>query len=74
MLSLLTVAALGLTLAAEPPQRIVSTAPSITEMPFALGAGDRMVGVATDCRSPQEAQRKPKIGMIIAMLGGPFFL
>ncbi len=45
-----------------PPQRIVSTAPSITEMLYALGLGDRVVGVTTYCRYPPEAARKPKIG------------
>ena len=44
------------------PQRIVSTAPSITEMLYALGLGDRVVGVTTYCRYPPEAQQKPKIG------------
>jgi outer membrane cobalamin receptor/ABC-type Fe3+-hydroxamate transport system substrate-binding protein len=44
------------------PQRIVSTAPSITEMLYALGLGDRVVGVTTFCRYPPEAARKPKIG------------
>jgi iron complex transport system substrate-binding protein len=45
-----------------PPQRIVSTAPSITEMLYALGLGDRVVGVTRYCRYPPEAQLKPKIG------------
>jgi len=45
-----------------PPERIVSTAPSITQMLYALGLGDRVVGVTTYCRYPPEAQRKPKIG------------
>jgi iron complex transport system substrate-binding protein len=49
-------------LAASPPQRIVSTAPSITEMLYALGLGDRVVGVTRYCRYPPEAQLKPKIG------------
>jgi iron complex transport system substrate-binding protein len=44
------------------PQRIVSTAPSITEMLFALGLGDRVVAVTTYCRYPPEAAAKPKIG------------
>ncbi len=44
------------------PQRIVSTAPSITEMLYALGLGDRVVGVTRFCRYPPEAQLKPKIG------------
>jgi iron complex transport system substrate-binding protein len=48
--------------AAGPPQRIISTAPSLTEMLFALGLGDRVVGVTTYCFYPPEARRKPKIG------------
>jgi iron complex transport system substrate-binding protein len=44
------------------PQRIVSTAPSITELLYALGLGDRVVGVTRYCRYPPEAQSKPKIG------------
>jgi iron complex transport system substrate-binding protein len=47
---------------ALPPQRIVSTAPSITELLYALGLGDRVVGVTRFCRYPPEAQLKPKIG------------
>lgn len=50
------------TWAAEPPRRIVSTAPSITEMLYALGLGDRVVGVTTYCHYPPEARLKPKIG------------
>ena len=44
------------------PQRIVSTAPSITEILYALGLGARVVGVTRFCRYPPEAQKKPKIG------------
>jgi iron complex transport system substrate-binding protein len=44
------------------PQRIVSTAPSVTELLYALGLGDRVVGVTRYCRYPPEAQLKPKIG------------
>ena len=43
-------------------QRIVSTTPSITEILYALGLGDRVVGVTRYCRYPPEAQSKPKIG------------
>lgn len=49
-------------LATSPPRRIVSTAPSITEILFALGLGDRVVGVTVYCRYPPAAQRLPKIG------------
>lgn len=59
--AILAVATISPSLAAT-PQRIVSTAPSITEMLFALGAGDRVVGVTTYCRFPAEARQKPKIG------------
>jgi iron complex transport system substrate-binding protein len=53
--------AFATTLAAQ-SQRIVSTAPSITELLYALGLGDRVVGVTRYCRYPPEAQTKPKIG------------
>jgi len=44
------------------PQRIVSLAPSITEVLFALGLGDRVIGVTTYCDYPPEATAKEKIG------------
>lgn len=48
--------------AAGPPKRIISTAPSITEILFALGLGDRVVGVTQYCRYPKEVSRVPRIG------------
>lgn len=42
--------------------RAVSTAPSVTENIFAVGAGDRLVGVTTFCNYPEEAKAIPKIG------------
>jgi iron complex transport system substrate-binding protein len=44
------------------PARIVSTFPSVTETLFALGAGDRVVGVSIYCRYPPAALALPKIG------------
>jgi iron complex transport system substrate-binding protein len=44
------------------PQRIVSHVPSITETLFALGLGDRVVGVSDYCNYPEEAKLKPSIG------------
>jgi iron complex transport system substrate-binding protein len=49
-------------LCAQAPKRIVSTAPSITELLYALGLGDRVVGVDRFSRFPPEALQKPKIG------------
>jgi len=63
----MTTAIVWLALVAAPaafgqPQRLVSTAPSITELLYALGLGDRVAGVTRFCRYPPEAQKKPKIG------------
>ncbi|MBA7654003.1 Vitamin B12-binding protein [subsurface metagenome] len=44
------------------PQRIVSIAPSHTEILFALGLGDRVVGVTRYCNYPEEAKEKEQIG------------
>jgi len=44
------------------PQRIVSMAPSITETVFALGCGNRLVGVTDFCHFPPEAKAIPKVG------------
>ena len=43
-------------------KRVVSTAPSVTEMIFAVGAGDRLVGVTTFCDYPEDAKSIAKIG------------
>lgn len=52
----------SLPLTAAGPARIVSTSPSITETLFALGLGDRVVGVSSYCRYPAAALRLPKVG------------
>ena len=44
------------------PQRIISLAPSNTEVLFFLGLGDRVVGVTTYCDYPEAAKVIPKIG------------
>lgn len=46
----------------EVPQRIVSLAPSNTEILFALGLGDRVVGVTEYCDYPAAAKDKAVIG------------
>ncbi|WP_342679885.1 helical backbone metal receptor [Methanofollis sp. UBA420] len=47
---------------AQEPRRIVSLAPANTEILFALGLGDRVVGVTDYCNYPAEAEDKPKVG------------
>ena len=44
------------------PKTIVSLAPTNTEIIFALGLGDKVVGVTTYCNYPKEALNKSKIG------------
>jgi iron complex transport system substrate-binding protein len=48
--------------ATTPPGRALSQVPSITEILYALGQQDRIVGVSKFCRFPPEAEQKPKIG------------
>jgi len=47
---------------AEPPKRIISLAPNMTEILFAMGLGDRIVGITNFCDYPEEAKKKQKIG------------
>src|SRR5205823_750263 len=53
---------LMLLLGLAPSHRIVSGAPSITEILCALGAGDQVVGDTTYCNFPEAAKAKPKVG------------
>ncbi|MCX6002778.1 MAG: cobalamin-binding protein [Chloroflexi bacterium] len=43
------------------PQRIVSLAPSNTEILFALGLDDRIAGVTDYCDYPEKAKLKPRV-------------
>jgi len=45
-----------------PPGRIVSLVPSVTEILFAIGARDVLVGVTDFCDYPPEARRKAHVG------------
>ena len=47
------------------PMRIVTLAPSLTEIVYYLGLGDRVVGVTNHCNYPPEAALKPKVGSYI---------
>ena len=47
------------------PKRIVSLVPSMTEVLFAIGAGDEVVGVSSYDRFPPELMSKPRDGALI---------
>ncbi|MBC7216797.1 MAG: cobalamin-binding protein [Candidatus Caldatribacterium sp.] len=44
--------------------RVVSLTPANTEIVFALGAGEKLVGVTTYCDYPEEAKTKEKVGSV----------
>lgn len=50
----------------EPPQRIISLAPNITETLFSIGADSRIVGVTSLCDYPPQAKLKPRTGSYIS--------
>lgn len=47
---------------AEPPRRIVTVGGAITEIVYALGAGDRVIAVDTSSVYPEDAARHPRVG------------
>jgi iron complex transport system substrate-binding protein len=51
--------------ATNPPRRIVSLAPAVTETLFALGAGDEVVGVSQYCDYPPEVAHLPRVGSFL---------
>lgn len=44
------------------PERLISTAPCLTELAFALGLGGRLVGRSQYCRHPPQALEVPVVG------------
>lgn len=44
------------------PRRLISLAPAYTEILFALGLGERVVGVTNFCNKPEEARDKERVG------------
>jgi iron complex transport system substrate-binding protein len=50
---------------AQAPARIISLVPAVTEMLFAIGAGDRVVGVSSYDRFPPEATTRAKVGALV---------
>jgi iron complex transport system substrate-binding protein len=51
----------------NPPRRIVCLAPSVTEILFYLGLGERVVGVTQFSYYPPEAAERPKVGSYIRL-------
>ena len=49
----------------QPPQRIISLVPSLTETLFAIGAGPEVVGVGSFDTVPEEAATLPRVGGLI---------
>jgi iron complex transport system substrate-binding protein len=49
----------------DPPRRIVSIVPAATELLFAVGAGDQVVGVTRYCDHPPEAKSRPVVGDLV---------
>ena len=49
-----------------PPARIVSLVPSVTEVLYALGAEDRLVGVTDFCDYPPAARQKASVGGMVS--------
>jgi cobalamin transport system substrate-binding protein len=47
------------------PARIISLVPAVTEMLFAIGAGDRVIGVSTFDAYPPEVTTRQKVGALI---------
>lgn len=44
------------------PRKLISLAPAITEILFAIGADEQLVGVTEYCDYPAEAQKLPQVG------------
>jgi iron complex transport system substrate-binding protein len=67
LLALFFVALLFLSLqipatAGELPKRIISLAPNITEILFAMDLGDKIAGDTVYCDFPESAKKKPRVG------------
>ena len=52
-------------LVAAAPKRIVSLVPNVTEMIYAIGAGDRMVAVSSYDTYPPQVRALPKVGALL---------
>ena len=55
----LMLAGAGMASAAEPPTRVISLAPNLTQMVLAAGASDRLLAVTPFCEAPESVTRLP---------------
>lgn len=46
----------------EAPEKLVSLSPAVTEILYAIGAEDKLIGVSEYCDYPEAALEKPKMG------------
>ena len=63
-LATVTIVARG-SIVAAPAQRIVSIIPAVTEMVFAMGGGNRLVGVSSFDQYPPEVSRITRVGALL---------
>jgi len=61
---LLTIAAAAQQVAVR-PARIISLIPAVTEMLFAVGAGEQVVGVGSFDRYPPQVEKLPRVGALL---------
>lgn len=48
-----------------PPRRVVSLVPALTEMVFAIGAGDRVIAVSSYDEDPPQVKNLPRVGALL---------
>jgi iron complex transport system substrate-binding protein len=55
----------GDVVAQGPPSRIISLVPAVTEMVFAIGAGDRVIAVSSYDQEPPAVRQLPRVGALL---------
>jgi iron complex transport system substrate-binding protein len=65
LLALALLALISTLQAQAAPRRIVSLVPALTEMVFAMGAGDRVIAVSSYDDDPPEVRKLPRVGALL---------